>query len=70
MRPTESTEGSLYSIMRNMDMNTKLVVPYEQWAMVRSMAHGLKKDFGAKFKVRRMMTPRTKLNFILVKRIE
>ena len=51
-------------------MNTKLVVPYEQWAMVRSMAHGLKKDFGAKFKVRRMMTPRTKLNFILVKRIE
>ena len=53
-----------------MDLNTKLVVPIEQWKLVRSMAHGLKKNFGVKFKVQRMMTPKTKLNLILVERVD
>ena len=55
--------------MRKMDKNTKLIVPIEQWLMTRTIARDLKKDFGVEFKVRRMMTPRTKLRLILIERI-
>ena len=49
-------------------MNTKLVVPMEQWMLARSYAQTLKKDFGVVFRVRRMMTPKSKLKLILVER--
>lgn len=69
MRPEEPIEESIFSIMRKMDKNTKLIVPIEQWLMARTIARDLKKDFGVEFKVRRMMTSRTKLKLILVERV-
>lgn len=68
MRPEKTVEESIFSIMREMDMNTKLVVPMEQWMLARSYAQTLKRDFGVVFRVRRMMTPKSKLKLILVER--
>lgn len=70
MRPEETIEESIFSIMRKMDKNTKLIVPIEQWLMARTIARDLKKDFGVEFKVRRMMTPRTKLKLVLIERVD
>ncbi len=69
MRTTESTEQSMYSIMREMDKNTKLIVPIENWALARNYASQLENDFDVEFSVRRMMTNRTKKNFILIERL-
>lgn len=69
MRTTESTEQSMYSIMREMDKNTKLIVPIENWALARNYAAQLENDFDVEFSVRRMMTNRTKKNFILIERL-
>lgn len=70
MRPTEKVEESIFSLMRKMDDKTKLIVPIEHWVLVRTYAQTLKRDFGAAFSVRRMMTPYTKLNLILIERKE
>ena len=70
MRPEENVETSIFTIMKKMDTNTKLIVPIEQWALVRNYALDLEIKLRAKYKVRRMMTPRTKLNLILVERVE
>ena len=69
MRPEETVEESIFSIMRDMDLRTKLVVPMEQWMLARSYAQTLKRDFDVVFKVRRMMTSKTKLKLILVERV-
>lgn len=69
MRPEETVEESIFSIMRDMDFRTRLVVPMEQWMLARSYAQTLKRDFGVVFKVRRMMTSKTKLKLILVERV-
>lgn len=68
MRPEETVEESIFSIMRDMDFRTRLVVPMEQWMLARSYAQTLKRDFGVVFKVRRMMTSKTKLKLILIER--
>ena len=70
MRPTETVEESIYSVMRKMDKNTKLIVPIENWALARNYAAQLENDFDAEFSVCRMRTNRTKKNFILVERID
>ena len=70
MRPEETVEESIFSIMRDMDFRTRLVVPMEQWMLARSYAQTLKRDFGVVFKVRRMMTSKTKLKLILIERKE
>lgn len=69
MVSTETTEQSMYSIMREMDKNTKLIVPIENWALARNYAIQLESDFDVEFSVRRMRTNRTKKNFILIERI-
>ena len=69
MVSTEITEQSMYSIMREMDKNTKLIVPIENWALARNYAIQLESDFDVEFSVRRMRTNRTKKNFILIERI-
>lgn len=69
MISTETTEQSMYSIMREMDKNTKLIVPIENWALARNYAIQLESDFDVEFAVRRMRTNRTKKNFILIERI-
>ena len=69
MVSTETTEQSMYSIMREMDKNTKLIVPIESWALARNYAIQLESDFDVEFSVRRMRTNRTKKNFILIERI-
>jgi len=65
---TEETDQSIFTIMRRMDDRTKLVVPIEQWALVRNYAGQLKRDFGVQFEIHRMHTNRTKLNLILVEK--
>lgn len=70
MKTTETTEQSMYSIMREMDKNTKLIVPIENWALARNYAAQLENDFDVEFSVCRMRTNRTKKNFILVERID
>ena len=69
MISTETTEQSMYSIMREMDKNTKLIVPIENWTLARNYAAQLENDFDVEFSVRRMRTSRTKKNFILIERI-
>lgn len=69
MKEIESTEQSIYSIMREMDKNTKLIVPIENWALARNYACQIECDFGVKFFVRRMITSHTKKNFILIERV-
>lgn len=69
MVSTETTEQSMYSIMREMDKNTKLIVSIESWALARNYAIQLENDFDVEFSVRRMRTNRTKKNFILIERI-
>jgi len=69
MVSTETTEQSMYSIMREMDKNTKLIVPIENWTLARNYAIQLESDFDVEFSVRRMRTNRTKKNFILIERI-
>lgn len=59
----------MYSIMREMDKNTKLIVPIENWTLARNYAAQLENDFDVEFSVRRMRTSRTKKNFILIERI-
>ncbi len=70
MKETETTEQSMYSIMREMDKNTKLIVPIENWALARNYAIQLERDFNVEFSVRRMRTNRTKKNFILIERTD
>ena len=70
MKETETTEQSMYSIMREMDKNTKLIVPIENWALARNYAIQLESDFNVEFSVRRMRTNRTKKNFILIERTD
>ena len=70
MKETETTEQSMYSIMREMDKNTKLIVPIENWALARNYAMQLESDFNVEFSVRRMRTNRTKKNFILIERTD
>ena len=65
----EDTEQSIYTIMREMDKNTKLIVPIENWALVRNYACQIESDFDVKFFVRRMKTSHTKKNFILIERV-
>ena len=67
-RKIETTEQSIYTLMREMDSKTKLIVPIEQWALVRNYAGQLKRDFDAQYEIHRIRTARTKLNFILVTR--
>ena len=69
MTTIESTEQSMYTIMREMDLKTKLIVSIDSWTLARNYALILEKDFGVKFRVRRMQTRNTKRNFILVERI-
>ena len=69
MISTETTEQSMYSIMKEMDKNTKLIVPIENWALARNYAVQLESDFDVEFSVRRMRTNRTKKNFVLIERI-
>lgn len=69
MRPEENVETSIFTIMKKMDTNTKLIVPIEQWALVRNYALDLEIKLNAEFRVRRMMTSKTKLNLILVERV-
>ena len=56
--------------MREMDQNTKLIVPIDNWALARNYAIQLEKDFDVKFSVHRMKTNRTKKNFILIERVD
>ena len=70
MKETETTEQSMYSIMREMDKNTKLIVPIENWALARNYAIQLESDFNVEFSVRRMRTNRTKKNFVLIERTD
>ena len=70
MVSTETTEQSMYSIMREMDKNTKLIVPIENWALARNYAAQLENDFDVEFSVCRMRTNRTKKNFVLIERID
>lgn len=69
MKEIEATEQSIYSIMREMDKNTKLIVPIENWALARNYACQIESDFDVKFFVRRMKTNHTKKNFILIERV-
>ena len=70
MKEVETTEQSMYTIMREMDANTKLIVSIDSWILARNYASGLKRDFGVKFRVRRMHTKNTKRNFILIERVD
>lgn len=69
MTTIESTEQSMYTIMREMDTNDKLIVTIDAWNLARNYALLLEKNFEVKFKVRRMQTRNTKRNFILIERI-
>lgn len=70
MKPTETIEESVLSLMRKMDPNMKLVIPIEMWNSARDYAWRIKRDFGVKFRIRRMKTSKTKKNLILVERID
>lgn len=59
----------MYTIMREMDTNDKLIVTIDAWNLARNYALLLEKNFEVKFKVRRMQTRNTKRNFILIERI-
>ena len=61
-------EESIYTLMRKMDRNTKLVVPLQHWALVRNYAGQLQRDFDAKYEVHRMKTKNMKYDLILVTR--
>lgn len=69
MKKIETTEQSMYTIMREMDPNDKLIVTIDAWNLARNYALLLEKNFEVKFKVRRMQTRNTKRNFILIERI-
>ena len=69
MKETETTEQSMYTIMREMDPNDKLIVTIDAWDLARNYALILEKNFKVKFSVKRMQTINTKRNFILVQRI-
>ena len=69
MNEIETTEQSMYTIMREMDKRTKLIVPIDNWALARNYACQIECDFDVKFSVRRMRTSRTKKNFILIERV-
>lgn len=60
----------MFSLMKKMDMRSKLMVPLDNWALARNYAGQLQRDFGVKFSVKRMTTSRTKLNFVLIERVE
>ena len=70
MKEVETTEQSIYTIMREMDKNRELIVPIENWMLARNYAAQLKRDFGVKFSVNRMQTDRTKKNFVLIRRVD
>ena len=61
-------EESIYSLMRTMDKQTKLVVPLQHWALVRNYAGQLQRDFDVDFEIHRMKTTRMKYDLILVTR--
>lgn len=69
MKEIETTEQSMYTIMREMDPKDKLIVTIDAWNLARNYALMLEKNFNVKFEVRRMQTRNTKRNFILVQRI-
>ena len=54
--------------MKKMDFDTKLIVPYENWGLVRNYASLLRRDFGAQFETCRIRTRKSRLSFILVTR--
>ena len=68
MKKIEETNQSMYTIMREMDKNSKLIVSIDYWTLARLFASHITREFGVKFKVRRMVTSHMKKNFILIER--
>lgn len=66
----KTVEESIYTIMKKMDLNMKLIVPYENWGLVRNYASLLRRDFGVQFETCRLKTKKARLNFVLVTRTE
>lgn len=69
MKEIETTEQSMYTIMREMDQKDKLIVTIDAWNLARNYALMLEQNFDVKFRVRRMQTRNTKRNFILIERV-
>ena len=62
--------GSLYSVMREMEEGDRLIIPIERMAHASSTASRLKRDFGALFQVRRMMSSRGNDKWAIVFRLK
>lgn len=62
----KTIEESIYTLMKKMDLNTKLIVPYENRCLVMNYASQLQRGFGVKFETCRIKTNKSKLPFLLV----
>ena len=62
--------GSIYSIMKEMEVDTKLIVHEDAWNAVRPYSHLLKKKYGMWFSVNKMFTNRTKNGYLLIRRLK
>lgn len=62
-------QGSVYSLLREMEIGDRLLAEVNLWDQVRSTAAILKKEFGAVFTVNKVRTKRM-LAYILVRRIK
>lgn len=63
-------EESIYGLMWKMELNEKLVVTISAWNDVRAFANRLKNTMGRLYTVNRMRTGRTKLDYLLIRRIQ
>lgn len=62
-------QGSVYSLLREMEVGDRLLAEISLWDRVRSTAAILKKDFGAVFTVNKVQTKRM-LAYVLARRIK
>ena len=62
--------GSLYSVMREMDEGDKLIIPIDRLQHAASTASRLKKEFGVLFRVRKMLTSRGNDKWAIVFRLK
>ena len=65
----EIAHGSIYSLLREMNVGDRLLVPYNMGKSVRPTASNINKEFGAQFKVETLYTVHG-LKYVLARRIK
>lgn len=68
MENLETIEESIYSLMKKMKVDEKMVVPISEWKHARSYANHMKDKYKMLFLVSKMGTRKTRCDHILITR--